>query len=127
MRIHKLWDRNDSTLYQLSENACQYLDCVHSDDDEVNAANQVDVRDCKEISYNHLLVVKEQDQLVFIPANDLGEPISVPVLKADASQRVSGHLVTLYGSMVVLEHHLVEKPSRMSDYDGFNWNPDHAL
>lgn len=127
MKVHKLWDRNDSTLYQLSETRHQYVDCVHYDDDEVNAANQVDVKDCKDISYNHLLVVRSGEHLVYVPANDLGEPISVPVLRGDASQRISEHLIALYGNMVVLEHHLVENPSRVSDYDGFNWSPDHKL
>lgn len=122
MKIHKVKESTDSTLYALSEPAHNYVDCTHYDDDEVNKANQVDVRECADIVYNYLLVRAVNDVLAFYPADNQGHGLSSPVLIADPGVRIEQHFVTLYGNMVVFEDIVVA-----STFDDYNWNPDHQL
>ena len=126
MKIHKVSQSENSVLYELSEPAHNYLDCTHYDDDEVNAANVVDVRECADIVYNYLLVKHVDNKLVFFPADNFGKALSAPILKANPGERMSKHFITLYGNMVVLEHYLAD-PEKPSDFDDFNWNPEHAI
>lgn len=127
MRVHKISESENGVLYALSEPAHNFIQCVHHDDAEVNAANVVDVRDCVDIVYNYLLVKQMNGKEIFFPADNMGNALSSPVLITDPGERVSKHLITLYGNMVVLEHHLVETPRHVSDFDDFNFHPDHAI
>ena len=127
MKVHKVSESENGVLYELSEPAHNYVDCTHYDDDEVNAANVVDVRSCADIVYNYLLVKESKDKVIFFPADNFGKALSSPVLVGDKEARMSEHLIKLYGNMVVLEHHLADTPSRNTDFDEFNFHPDHAI
>jgi hypothetical protein len=123
MKIHKVKESTDSTLYALSEPAHNYVNCVHYDDDEVNKANLVDVRECADIVYNYLLVRAVNDKLVFYPADNQGHGLSSPLLIADPGVKFEHHFVTLYGNRVVFEDKLVVS----ANFDDYNWSPDHKL
>lgn len=127
MKVHKVSQSENDVLYELSEPAHNYVDCTHYDDDEVNAANVVDVRNCADIVYNYLLVKQIKDKLVFFPADNFGKALSSPVLLADKDVPMSEHFIKLYGNMVVIENQLADIPSRKTDFDEFNFHPDHAI
>jgi len=122
MKIHKVSESTDSILYELSEPAHNFVSCVDHDDDEVNKANVLDVRECADVVYNYVKVRNINNKLVFFPADNKGHGLSSPVLVADPGVDIHQHFITLYGNMVVFEDKVAALP-----YDDFNFHPDHKL
>jgi hypothetical protein len=122
MKIHKVKESIDSTLYELSEPAHNFVSCVDYDDDEVNKANVMDVRECVDIVYNYLKVKQVNDKRVFYPADNKGHGLSSPILIADINTPLEKCFAVMYGNMVVLEDKLIAPK-----FDDFDFNPDHAI
>lgn len=131
MRISQSWERSGTSLYKLSESRTFFFNCIHYDDGEVNKANVQDVIvTCDEKKFNNVVVLYTKEHCCIFPSDEYGRTLhDSPLSTFPKRKRLVECFMQLFGSNTILEHHIQEKPQRVSDnqnsYD--NWHPDFPI